>query len=122
MKSTDEIRGLYREYVEAERSGDAKAIASFYSADALLIPPEHKPLKGRAEIEKYFEGATNSAVDMEINHIEAEANIAWVAGLFHWTADDQRKNLAFLDVWRQENGEWRLASCMWNSSDGFAIE
>ena len=121
MKSTDHIRDLYRQYLEAERNGDAKTIASFYTEDALLIPPEHKPIEGRAEIHKYFDGITNSAVEMDISHIEVDGNIAWATGLFHWNADDQRRNLAFLDVWRQKNGEWQLASCMWNSSDGFAI-
>lgn len=98
MKSIDHIRDLYRQYVEAERAGDAKRIASFYTEDALLIPPEQKPIEGRAEIHKYFEGVTNSAVEIDIGHIEVEGNIAWVTGLFHWNADDQRRYLAFLDV------------------------
>jgi uncharacterized protein (TIGR02246 family) len=121
VKSTDQIRKLYLQYQEAERNGDAKTIASFYTEDALLIPPEQKPIKGRAEIYKYFEGVINSAIGMEISHIKAEGNIAWVTGLFYWDTDDQRRYLAFLDVWRQENEEWRLAACMWNSSDGFTM-
>ena len=121
MNSTDHIRGLYRQYLEAERNGDAKTIASFYTEDARLIPPEQMPIQGRAEIHKYFEGITNSAVEMDISHVEIEGNIAWVTGLFSWNANDQRRYLAFLDVWRQANGEWRLAGCMWNSSKGFTI-
>jgi hypothetical protein len=59
---------------------------------------------------------------MEISHIKAEGNIAWVTGLFYWDTDDQRRYLAFLDVLqRQENEEWRAACCMWNSSDGFTM-
>ena len=39
MDVADEIKGLYREYWRAERSGNSEAIASLYTTDARLIPP-----------------------------------------------------------------------------------
>jgi ketosteroid isomerase-like protein len=87
------------------------------------MPPDRQPLTGRAEICKYYETATSSGVEVEydLNHIETEGNLTWVAALAHWDADGQRRSMAFMDVWRRENGKWRVAACIGNSSDGFTI-
>ena len=121
MNAADEIRDLYRQYLEAQRKGDAEAVASLYTEDAKLIPPGRQPLIGRTAINKYYEGSMSSGVEMDLNHIETEGKLAWVTGLAHWDADGQQRYIAFLDVWRRENEKWRLAGCMWNSPDGFAI-
>ena len=121
MNTTDEIRDLYRQYLEAQRKGDNEAVVSLYTEDAMLIPPGQQPLKGRAEIRKYNEGSANSGIEMDLNHIEIGEKLAWVTGLIHWDADGQSRFIAFVDVWRRENGEWRIACCTWNSSDGFTI-
>ena len=121
MSNEDIIRELYRPYLEAQSKGDGEAVASFYTEDAMLIPTERQPMRGRAEIFKYSEGPPSSGVEMDLNHIEIEGKLAWVTGLVHWDADGQRRYTAFVDVWRRENGDWRIAACIWNSSDGFAI-
>ncbi len=121
MSNTDEIRDLYRQYLEAQRKGDSEAVASLYTEDAKLIPPGRQPLIGRTEIGKYFEGSAGSGIELDLNHIEIEGNLAWVTGLAHWDADGHRRYVAILDVCRRENDKWRIAACMWNSPDGFAI-
>jgi len=125
VDGADEIRALYREYWAAERSGDAEAIATFYTADARLIPPGQEPLVGPAKIRKYFqksfEGLDRSDVEADLGHIELAGDLAWVTGLAHWQDGSQTKHLAFLDVWRREKGSWRLAACSWNSPNGFIL-
>ena len=86
MSNTDEIRDLYRQYLEAQRKGDSEAVASLYTEDAKLIPPGRQPLIGRTEIGKYFEGSAGSGIELDLNHIEIEGNLAWVTGLAHWDA------------------------------------
>lgn len=121
MDAADEIRDLYRKYLDAQRTGDSEAVASLYTNDAKLIPPGQAPLTGRAEIENYYEGQGSSGVEMDLSHIEVAANLAWVTGLGHWDADGQRRHVAFLDVWRREKDGWQIAACMWNSPDGFVL-
>lgn len=121
MDAADEIRDLYRKYLDAQRTGDSEAVASLYTNDAKLIPPGQAPLTGRAEIENYYEGQGSSGVEMDLGHIEVAANLAWVTGLGHWDADGQRRHVAFLDVWRREKDGWQIAACMWNSPDGFVL-
>ena len=121
MSEADEIRDLYHQYVEAQHRGDIEAVASLCTENVLLIPPEQQPLIGRAEIYKLNEGSANSAIELDPTHIEIEGNLAWVTGLIHWDADGQRRSSAFIDVWRRQNGEWRIAACTWNSSNGISI-
>ena len=121
MDATEEIRGLYRQYWDAEQSGDSEAIASFYTTDARLIPPGRGPLEGRSEIQQSFEGQGSSGVEADLSHIEVAGDLAWVTGLVRWQDDGRLKHLAFLDVWRREKHGWRIAACMWNSADGFVL-
>ena len=121
MDVADEIKGLYREYWRAERSGNSEAIASLYTTDARLIPPGQGPLIGRAEIQQYYEGQGSSDVEADLTHIEVVGELAWVTGLVRWQDDGQLRHLVFLDVWRQEKGGWQIAACMWNSPDGFVL-
>jgi len=53
VDAADEIRDLYRKYLDAQRTGDSEAVASLYTNDAKLIPPGQAPLTGRAEIEPF---------------------------------------------------------------------
>ncbi len=121
MDVADEIKGLYREYWRAERSGNSEAIASFFTTDGRLIPPGQGPLIGRAKIQQYFEGQGSSDVEADLTHIEVAGGLAWVTGLVRWQDDGQLRHLVFLDVWRQEKDGWQIAACMWNSPDGFVL-
>ena len=121
MDASEQIRDLYRQYLDAQRTGDSGVVASFYTTDAKLIPPGRVPMTGRAEIQKHYEGQGSSDVEVELSHIEVAGDLAWVTGLGHWDADGQRRHVAFLDVWRRENDAWQIAACMWNSPDGFVL-
>jgi uncharacterized protein (TIGR02246 family) len=122
MNAADEIRARYHEYLEARRKGDVEAVASFCTEDGIVIPPEQQPVVGRADIRKYIEGSASAEIEIELKHVEVEGKLGWVSGLILWNADGERRATAFVDVWRRENGEWRIAACVWNSADGFAIE
>ena len=121
MNAADEIRARYHKYLEARRKGDLEAVASFCTEDGIVIPPEKQPVIGRADIRKYIEGSASAEIEIELKHIEVEEKLGWVSGLIHWDADGERRATAFVDVWRRENGEWRISACVWNSVDGFAI-
>ena len=121
MNAADEIRARYRKYLEAKREGDVETVASLCTEDGILIPPERQVVVGRANIRKFIEGSAGAVVEIDIKHIEVEEKLGWVSGLIHWDEDGERRATAFVDVWRRENGEWRIAACAWNSDEGFAI-
>ncbi len=122
MNAMEEFEGLYRGYLDAQREGDIDAIGSLYAEDAVLIPAESLPVHGRTAICATYGGPGRSDIEVTLNRVEIEDNLAWVNGLGHWKVDGQRHGVVFVDVWRRENGNWRMSACISNSSDGFPIE
>jgi ketosteroid isomerase-like protein len=83
-----EVKAAYAAWDAAFKKGDAKAISAFYAEDALFLPANHKVIKGRDAVEKFFAemlggGATNHKLDM----IEAGGNGKLLYGSAKWTAD-----------------------------------
>lgn len=122
MNVKEEFEGLYRVYLDAQREGDKEKIGSLYSEDAVLIPAESLPVEGRTAICATYDGPGRSDVEVSLNRVESEGNLACVTGFGYWTVDGQRQGVAFVDVWRREDGKWRISTCISNSSDGFAIQ
>lgn len=122
MNVNEEFEGLYRVYLAAQREGDIEKIGSLYSEDAILVPAESMPVEGRTAICATYDGPGRSDVEVSLNRVEIEGNLACVTGFGHWNVDGQRQGVVFVDVWRRENGEWRISACISNSSNGFVIE
>jgi len=57
-----DVTAAYKTWDAAFDSGDAKAIAASYAADAELLPPTHTIAKGPAEIEKFFDDLIKGGV------------------------------------------------------------
>lgn len=55
-----ELSKMNRDFVKALNAKDAVAAANCYSEDATLLPPNEAPVKGRANIQKYWEGMWNT--------------------------------------------------------------
>ena len=58
----EQVSAAYAAWDAAFNKGDPKAVAAFYTEDAVLLPPTHEVLKGPAEIEKYFAGLFGAGV------------------------------------------------------------
>jgi uncharacterized protein (TIGR02246 family) len=69
------IRAVADLYVKATMAGDAKAIAALYTEDAMEMPPNQPPIKGRAAIQQYYEKELAGAkmANFSLNHLETHA-------------------------------------------------
>jgi uncharacterized protein (TIGR02246 family) len=71
------IKQIADSYVKATLAGDPKAVAALYTEDAVEMPPNTPPIKGRAAIEAYYTkmmsggGKVNS---FSIDHTESHAS------------------------------------------------
>ena len=119
MSDKDEIKKLYQEYTNALGEGDYEAVGAMYTDDGMLIPPDQPPLKGRVQICKHYAEAAGGDYEMDLDKIEVSDKLIWVMGIAHWNEDGQRRYAAFVDVWRKEEGKWRIAVCIANSKEGF---
>ena len=108
-------------------AGDGAGIAALYTDDGQIMPPGAATVSGREGIAAYWQDALSAggaSVSLEVVEVVAQGNHATDVGRFTMTdADgntiDQGK---YLVLWRQEQGEWRLARDIWNSDGAPAAE
>ena len=103
----------------AFNSGDAKAVAASYAADAELLPPTHTISKGPAEIEKFFDGLIKGGVKGHaLKLVEAGGTDKTVYGTANWSATDkdgkQIGGLATHIFERQNDGALKLKAHIFN--------
>jgi ketosteroid isomerase-like protein len=73
--TAEELSQMNRDFVKALNAKDAVAAANCYTEDATLLPPNEASVKGRANIQKYWEGAIAAgAFDAEVATTETASN------------------------------------------------
>jgi uncharacterized protein (TIGR02246 family) len=82
----DDVKAAYSAWDAAFNKGDAKAVAAFYTSDALLLPPNHEVIKGPAGVEKFFAGLfANGVTAHKLELIEAVGTGDNVVGAAKWS-------------------------------------
>jgi ketosteroid isomerase-like protein len=56
----DDVKAAYSAWDAAFNKGDAKAVAAFYTSDAVFLPPSHEVVKGPAGVEKFLLGCSRT--------------------------------------------------------------
>lgn len=122
MKSAIEaINKLTADYAAAHQAGDGAALAGMYRDDAVIIPPGKPPIKGREAIDNFFSGVKGGAgLKNETSHIEADGSLAYDYGTASWTENGDKRLLCYVDVYRLEDGEWKVQLSSWNTSEGIS--
>jgi ketosteroid isomerase-like protein len=106
---------------EAElKAGNAAAIAALYTEDAMAFPPNADIAKGRAEIQKVWQGMVDAKLQAELQTIdhEAKGNMAAESGTY--TIKDASGKVIdrgkYVVVWKRTKGGWQLHRDIWNSN------
>ena len=53
-----------KKFIESFNKGDAAAVADMYTTDARLLPPNGPMVEGRAEIQKFWQGAIGAGLKL----------------------------------------------------------
>jgi len=122
MSDADEIRKLYQLYTKALAERNFEKVGAMYTEDGMLMPPDQPPLVGPAQICKHYADSAGGDYEMSLDKIETSDKLAWVKGTAHWDENGQNRYVAFVDVWRREEGVWRLAACIANSKEGWTTK
>jgi ketosteroid isomerase-like protein len=81
------VKEAYAAWDAAFNSGDAKALASFYTQDAHLLPATHDIIEGPGGVEKFFAGLFAAGVkNHRLEMIEADGDGKLVYGAAKWSA------------------------------------
>jgi uncharacterized protein (TIGR02246 family) len=100
---------------------DAAAIASFYTEDAVLLPPDMEPVSGRAAIQEFFARThAGGAPRVELATVETYmlGDHAWRQGTFRLDGPGEGEPVAgkFVELWKKSGGRWLVHRDIWNAN------
>lgn len=83
----DQIRVAYSAWNAAFNKGDAKAVSTFYTVDASLLPVTHEVIQGPDGVERFFSSLfSNGVTDHTLDLIRTTGNDNIVVAAAKWSA------------------------------------
>lgn len=113
------IEAAVQRYVEASNQGDADALASLYADDAVLLPPDHEPVRGRAAIGDFWRQGTDEGLEVTTLTVEVDGDLGYLVGRYHLPATDEEpadSGKYVMCLKRQRDGAWKVTADIWNRS------
>lgn len=123
------VRKVTLDWALACNSRQLDDLVSTYSADALVLRPNHPAVRGTAAIREFFFAALDAGfgeVELDPIRVDAVGEVAYEAGRCKMLVpvvvgkrrEERGKYLMVLA--RQPNGEWRIVSDCWSSDLGLS--
>ena len=122
--TVEELSQMNKDFAKALNNKDAKAASLLYSEDASLLPPNEPIVKGRENIQKYWQAALDAGTtDVSVSTISAGSNgdLGYEIGRFQlsYPAEDGKmvteKGKYTEILKRTADGNWISIYGMWNS-------
>ena len=113
------IEATVDRYVAASNEGDAEALAELYAEDALLLPPDHEPIRGRAAIVEFWRQGTDLGLEVSTLRLEVAGDVAYLVGRYRLPPTEEEaadSGQYVLCLKRQPDGAWKLTADIWNGS------
>ena len=122
--TAEELSQMNRDFTKALNAKDAVAAANCYTEDATILPPNEAPVTGRANIQKYWEGAVAAgAFDVDVATISTNSNgdLGYEIGRFQMSTKDSTGKVTtehgkYIELLkRDKNGKWKSTHGIWNA-------
>jgi uncharacterized protein (TIGR02246 family) len=124
----DQVSALYTAWSAAFNNMDAKALGTFYTADAIFLPINHQVLRGPDGVERYYNDLFGASLSSRNswNHkfelIEAHGNGTMLFGTAKWSVqgqDSKGQPATFtgtsMHVFeKQPDGSWKIRASTYN--------
>lgn len=112
-------------YVKASLAGDVKAIVALYTDDAVEMPPNEPPVKGRAAIEQYYQKQFGSAKmgSFTLTHLDTRASgdTGYDVGTYQQaltlpgSTSPVNESGKYVVILKRAAGTWKVAYAIYNS-------
>lgn len=121
MAAKSAIEATNAKFSEAFRKGDSVAVASFYTGDGWMLPPNSEPVKGSTDIAGAWGSFIRLGVkDLKLMTDEILGSQDQLTEIGRYEIiDNQDKvvdNGKYIVVWKSVNGTWKLYRDMWSSN------
>ena len=120
------IRAIADQYVKATLAGDAKAVAALYTDDAVEMPPNVPPVKGRAALEQFYakQFAAGKIAKFSLNHLETHGSgdSGYDVGTYTQTLTPAKGNAMndrgkYVVILKRVAGAWKVGYAIYNSDN-----
>jgi uncharacterized protein (TIGR02246 family) len=120
-KTDPALTKLAKAWEAAFNAKDIPKVASMYTDDAVVMPPNHEAVRGRANIEAFFKEMEGANLTLTPFESATSGSTAYEAGTYQMSmtpktgppTTDKGKDVVVLK--RGSDGQWRLAFDIFNS-------
>ena len=114
------VRDADEAWSKAAAAKDVDKTVSFYSDDAVVMPPNHAAVTTKEGIKSLWKGLIDSLTDMSWKATRVEVaksgDMAVVTGTYEMTMKDGTKDKGkYCEVWEKKGGTWKCGTDMFNS-------
>ena len=113
------VEATVNRYVDATNHGDAEALAALYADDAVLLPPDHQPIRGRDAIGQFWRQGTDEGLEVTTLRLDVDGGIGYIVGQYTLPETDEEpadSGKTVMCLRRQRDGSWKVTADIWNSS------
>jgi uncharacterized protein (TIGR02246 family) len=109
-------------FADAYARGDAKAVAAFYTEDAIAFPPGGEMVKGRQAIQQMWQSTMDSGVKslaFTVVDVGASGDLLHETGTAKLNIQAPGKepataSIKYVVVWKRQGNDWKLHRDIWN--------
>ena len=116
----ESIRAASSQFADRFNSHDMAALASAYSIDARIIPPNFEMIVGRDNIQAWFEQA-DANLELTITDLQVSGDMAYVVGDYVISSQPEEgegwnDTGNYVEIWKKINGTWMFDLDIWNTN------
>ena len=114
------IRKLDTDFMKAANAKDVVSLVkAFYAVNAVLMPPNSPIVKGRAAVQRFFQGLIDAGatdVKLQTTTIESAGSLAYGRGRVTFAVGGKTEVGKYVVVYRrQSDGGWKAVADIFNT-------
>ena len=123
--SPDELRDAFlsvcQQFEKSFNQGDAEGVASLYSDDAKILPPNMDIVEEKNTIQSYWQGALDMGIKSfkgELIDMDSSGNLGYFVGKYTLYDNDNQEvdQGKWISVLKNIDGKWKVHRDIFNTS------
>ena len=115
------IEAANKKFEAGVSRGDGQGVASLYTAQGQLLPPQSDLVSGTQAIGQFWQAAFDSGIQgasLVTLEVESHGNTAYEVGEFKLRGADGTMvdHGKYIVIWKKEGSSWKLHRDIWNTS------